>query len=352
MRVSWSGLEDGRYRRTVPGAARISRRACLAGASAAVAGAAVGAGAARAATPGAQVRLGVLQFGTVQWIADTIRRHALDAAHGFALDPAPLANTEAGRIALMAGGADVVVSDWLFAANQRTAGTKLCFVPLSSAVGGVMVRGPSPLNDLAGLKGRKLGVAGGPTDKSWIVVQAAARQRGLDLTTQVNYAAPPLLEAKLLQGELDAVLTYWNFAARLEAQGAREIVSVAGCERQLGLPGGAAMVGYVFHEDWARSSHGALDGFLAASHGAEQALAGSDAEWQAIRPLMNAPSDALFARLKARFLAGIVPTDAHEAQERDTARLLAILNETGGTRATGGLTTLPPGLFWRTGDGA
>lgn len=311
-------------------------------------------GAARAAAPEAQVRLGVLQFGTVQWIADTIRRHSLDAEHGFALTPAPLANTEAGRVALMAGGADVVVSDWLFAANQRAGGTKLCFVPLSSAVGGVMARGPSPLNDLAGLKGLKLGVAGGPTDKSWIVVQGAARQRGLDLAAaaRVNYAAPPLLEAKLMQGELDAVLTYWNFAARLEAQGAREIVSVAECERLLGLPGDTAMVGYVFHEDWARASHGALDGFLAASQAAEQALAGSGAEWQAIRPLMNAPSDALFERLKARFLAGFVPPGAHEAQERDTARLLAILNEMGGTRATSGLTVLPPGLFWRTGDGA
>ena len=65
-------------------------------------------GAARAATPTAQVRLGVLQFGTVQWIADVIRRRKLDAGHGFALNPAPLANTEAGRVALMAGGAEIV----------------------------------------------------------------------------------------------------------------------------------------------------------------------------------------------------------------------------------------------------
>ena len=311
------------------------------------------AGAARAA-PDGQVRLGLLQFGTVQWIADVIRRRGLGAAHGFTLDGSPLANTEAGRVALMAGGADVVVSDWLFAANQRAAGTALCFVPLSSANGGVMTRADSPLRDLAGLQGRNLGVAGGPADKSWIVVQAAARRQGLDLAdaARVNYGAPPLLEAKLLQGELDAVLTFWNFAARLEAQGAREVISVADCERQLGLSGNAAMVGYVFREDWARANRGALDGFLAASHEAEEALANSDAEWQAIRPLMNAPDDALFARLKARFLQGIVPPGTLDQQERDAARILAILYETGGKRATGGIETLPPGLFWRAGDGA
>ena len=300
------------------------------------------------------MRLGLLQFGTVQWIVDVIRRHALDTAHGFALSTSPLANTEAGRIALMAGGADVVVSDWLFAASQRAGGIKLRFAPLSSAVGGVMARAESPLRSLADLRGRKLGVTGGPADKSWILVQAAARRQGFDLAAaaRVNYGAPPLLEAKLLQGELDAVLTYWNFAARLEAQNAREVVSVADCERLLGLPGNTAMLGYVFHEDWAEANRAALDGFLAASSEAEQKLAHSDAEWQAIRPLMNAPGDALFARLKARFLAGIVPPGTWSEQERDAARILAILNETGGARAAGGIMTLPPGLFWRTGNEA
>ncbi len=308
---------------------------------------------AHAASPAA-VRLGLLQFGTVQWIADVIRRHALDAAHGFVLETSPLANTEAGRIALMAGGADVVVSDWLFAANQRSGGATLSFVPLSSANGGVMGRAASPVRSLADLRGRKLGVAGGPADKSWILVQAAARKEGLDLAAaaRVNYGAPPLLEAKLLQGELDAVLTYWNFAARLEAQGAREVVSVADCERVLGLSGNAALVGYVFHEGWAEANRAALDGFLAASYEAEQILARSDAEWQAIRPLMNAPSDALFARLKSRFLAGIVPPGTRGIQERDAARILAILNEVGGARAAGGLAALPPGLFWHIGNEA
>ncbi len=104
--------------------------------------------------------------------------------------------------------------------------------------------------------------------------------------------------------------------------------------------------------DWADANRAALDGFLAASHEAEQVLAQSDAEWQAIRPLMNAPSDALFTRLKARFLAGVVPPGTRGMQERDAARILAILNETGGARAAGGIAALPPGLFWRTGNEA
>ena len=332
-------------------APRFGRRSCLGGAAALATAFLTSPASAAAPAP---VRLGLLQFGTMQWIADVIQRHQLAAQHGTAVQPSTVANTEAGRIALMAGGADVGVADWLFAASQRAGGTKLSFVPLSSAAGGVMARADSPVQTLADLKGRKLGVAGGPTDKSWVLVQAAARKQGLDLAaaSRVNYAAPPLLEAKLLQGELDAVLTYWNFAARLEAQGAREVVSVADCEQALGLSGRAALVGYVFHEGWASANRPALDGFIAASRDAEAMLARSDEEWAAVRPLMDAPSDALFHRLRSRFLAGVVPPDERDEQEGDAARILAILKEVGGTRAADGLASLPPGLFWRAGNAA
>src|ERR1700710_1984354 len=74
------------------------------------------------ATPPPEVRLGILQFGTIQWVAEIIRRHALDSKHGFTLNTVTLANTDAGRISLMAGASDVVASDWPFVAVQRTAG--------------------------------------------------------------------------------------------------------------------------------------------------------------------------------------------------------------------------------------
>jgi NitT/TauT family transport system substrate-binding protein len=295
-----------------------------------------------------QVRLGILQFGTVQWVGDIIRRHALDTANGFALTTVTLANTDAGRVALMADAADVVVSDWMFVAGQRSAGTRLCFAPFSSATGGVMVAGASPIRSLADLAHRRLGVAGGPVDKSWLIVRAAARAgAGLDLTqaAELVYGAPPLLNAKLMQGELDAVLTYWNFAARLEAAGYRQVVSVEDCSVALGLPAGMCLVGFVFHEDWARRNPAAINGFLAAAAGADDRLAASDAEWQQIRPLMNAPDEALFQLMKRRFAAGVVHPSA-EAQQRAAAQLFEVLMRTGGERATDGLQALPEGIFW------
>jgi NitT/TauT family transport system substrate-binding protein len=323
-----------------------SRRRWMLGALAAVA---AGAAPRSRAHAMAAMRLGILQFGTVQWIGDVIRRHALDAQHGFALQTVMLANTDAGRVALMARAADVVVSDWIFVASQRAAGTNLCFAPFSSATGGIMVPGASRIGSLTNLSGHRLGVAGGPLDKSWLIVRAAARSKhGLDLAaaSDVIYSAPPLLEAKLRQGELDAVLTFWNFAARLQAAGCREIVSVADCTRTLGMLGPVPLVGYVFHTDWAETSNTVIDGFLAASAAAEKILATSTDEWRRIRPLMNAPDDALFQALQQRFLQGATHVSAEE-QQHSAGRLFNLLLATGGPRATGGLTILPDGIFWR-----
>ncbi|MEA2776761.1 MAG: NitT/TauT family transport system substrate-binding protein [Acetobacteraceae bacterium] len=294
------------------------------------------------------IRLGILQFGTVQWVGDIIQRHALDAANGFALKTTMLANTDAGRVALMADAADIVVSDWMFVAAQRAAGTRLCFAPFSSATGAIMVEKSSPIRSLADLPHRKLGVAGGPVDKSWLIVRAAAKTAsGSDLArdADVVYGAPPLLNAKLMQGELDAVLTYWNFAARLEAAGYRQVISVEDCADSLGLPASMPLVGFVFHEDWASQDRDAINGFLAAAASADDILVHSAAEWQQIRPLMNATDDALFDRLKQRFVEGITHPPA-EAQEQAAKQVFEVLLRTGGSRATDGLTQLPGGIFW------
>jgi NitT/TauT family transport system substrate-binding protein len=325
--------------------AAVTRRLCLRGTAALLAG-----GMAARAEELSPVRLGILQFGTVQWLSEVVRQHALDRQNGFALETKLLANTDAGRIALLANAADIVVSDWMFVAAQRAAGVKLCFAPFSSSTGGVMVPHSSAVQTLPDLANRKLGVAGGPMDKSWLVVRAAimvSMQMNLATSAQVVYGAPPLLNAKLMQGELDAVLTYWNFAARLEASGCRQIAAVDTCARRLGLPSGMPLIGFVFHEDWATRNKAAIDGFLTAAAAAQSQLAHQPETWQSIRPVMDAPDDALFEALRRRFIAGIASPSA-EAQQQAAEQLFTVLVRTGGTRATDGLAQLPPGIFWPT----
>jgi NitT/TauT family transport system substrate-binding protein len=302
---------------------------------------------------GAPLRLGILQFGSVQWLAETIRRHSLDAANGFDLVPVVLANTDAGRVALMAGAADIVVSDLFFVAAQRAAGTRLRFAPFSSASGGIMVPTASPIQTLPDLANRRLGIAGGPLDKSWLITRAAAQSAGaFDIANEalLSYGAPPLLNAMAQRGDLDAVLTYWNFAARLDGAGFRQAVSVADCARSLGLSEHLSLVGFVFREDWAKQNPQTIGGFLAAATAAQSRLATDPAEWQPIRPLMDAQDDALFDSLRRRYIAGI-PQASPTTRQTDAAKLFDIVRRTGGSRGVDGLDALPEGIFWPIQDG-
>src|SRR5438067_120049 len=106
-----------------------------------------------------------------------------------------LASPEAGKIALRGGSADIIVSDWLWVSRERGLGAKLVFSPYSSALGAVMAPATSALETLADLRGKKLAVAGGAIDKSWLLLQGAMQQDGIDLKRHANvvYGAPMLL---------------------------------------------------------------------------------------------------------------------------------------------------------------
>ncbi|MBC9178883.1 ABC transporter substrate-binding protein [Pseudoroseomonas ludipueritiae] len=294
------------------------------------------------------LRVGVLRFGTLAWELDTMARHGLAAAEGIGIEAVPLASNEAGRVALQAGTVDVIVGDWLWVARQRAQEQPLQFAPFSTSIGSVMVPAGSVPSGFAGLRGRRIGVSGGPLDKAWLLLVARARREGIDLPAETEpvYGAPPLLAEQLLRGRLDAALVFWNFAARLEAEGAREWLAIERVEEDLGAAGPVAMLGYIFDERWALANRPLVDGLLRASARAKAILREEDAEWQALRPQMQASSEAMFLRLRDRFRAGI-PRRPVAAEEADAARLYAVMAELGGTKLVGHATTLPPGSFYR-----
>src|SRR5713226_2699127 len=117
--------------------------------------------------------------GTLAWELDVIKAHGLDRKLDLQIETTELASTEAGKIALKGGSADLMLSDWLWVARERSLGDSLVFYPSSSTLGAVMVPGKSPIREIIDLRGRKLAVAGGPLDKSWLLLQALARRSGL-----------------------------------------------------------------------------------------------------------------------------------------------------------------------------
>ena len=294
------------------------------------------------------VRLGVLEFGTVNWELDVIRHHGLDRANGFVMEVKGYGGDQAARIALQGGEVDMVVADYFWASRQRSEGGDASWMPYSASVGAVMVAADSDIAGLADLRGRTIGVAGNPTDKGWLLVQALARQaHGLDLARDASpvFGAAPLMTEKMRQGELDAVLNYWHFAARLEGEGFTRLIDYNAAARQLGVGLDVPQLGYVFSEAWAAEHTDAVQGFAQASKAAKVILASSEAEWERIRPLTRAEDDAVFAALKERFRDGIV-TEWGEAERAAAADLYAILAELGGADLVGRATELVPGTFW------
>jgi NitT/TauT family transport system substrate-binding protein len=294
------------------------------------------------------IRVAVLKFGTVNWLMDVIKTNGLDAKHGFALDLVELAGRDATTVALQAGDVDLITADWFWALRARGEGEEMMFAPYSAALGAVIVRGDSDIQGVKDLVGKKIGIAGGPLDKSWLLLRGyGEKEAGVDLASAAEpvFGAPPLLNEQLKNGNLDAVLTYWHFAARLEGSGLKQIIGVPEMMDALEIEPNPPLVGFVWRTAQLGDRGDALAGFMKAVVEANRLLATSDAEWDRLRPLMQADSDAEFAALKARYREGMV--EGWSAAYTGSAdKLYEALETLGGETLVGPKTTFEPEVFW------
>jgi NitT/TauT family transport system substrate-binding protein len=298
--------------------------------------------------PANRVRIAVLQFGTANWELDVIKRHGLDLEQGFELDIVKMAGKQATMVALQAGAVEIAITDWIWVSRQRNEGKPFTFVPYSTALGAVVVPEGSKIKSLTDLQGKRLGIAGGPLDKSWLLLQALALQNHAlnlrDILTPV-YAAPPLLNQQLKQGRIDAVLNFWPYVARLEALGMHQLMGIQQITRDLGINSDVPFVGYVFDEHWAADNRKTIMGFVHATSKAKQIMRDSDQEWELLRPLMKVPDEATFRALRDGFRAGI-PSQWREKEHKDAKRLFEILFRLGDRQLVGKTTQLNAGTFW------
>ena len=294
------------------------------------------------------IRIGVLEFGTVNWELQVIQSRELAKKRGIDLQIVALASGDASTIALQGGAVDMIVSDWIWVSRQRAESRLYSFAPYSNAVGSVMVKSDSGIRTVADLKDKKLGIAGGPADKTWLLLRAyAQRKLGVDLTqfTQPSYAAPPLLNELALRGQVDATLNAWHYATRLEVAGMHTLIEVPEILKGLGIEKPIPLIGWVFREDFAAANTETVKNFLAASYEAKAILASSDAPWEQLRPKMRAENDAVFKALRAKFRAGI-PVCSDQGTMTAVAATFKVLADTGGEKLVGKSKALTSGTFW------
>ncbi|ERJ19647.1 sulfonate ABC transporter periplasmic sulfonate-binding protein [Salinisphaera shabanensis T35B1] len=294
------------------------------------------------------LRVGVLKFGTVSWEMETIQRNGLAEKHDVAIEVVPLASENALAVALQGGRVDLIVSDWLWAARQRAENRNYQFAPYSLAVGAVMVNPASGVETLADLANRKLGIAGGPVDKTWLLLRAYAQKtQGMDLERVVEptFAAPPMINRLLLDGDLPAAVNFWHYNARLSALGMRPLLSVEQMLAGLGIDTVPPLLGWVFAEDWADEHRTELQHFLAASQDAKRLLNESDEAWAPLEPMIKPESEAVFAAIRDGYRAGIIKR--YGAPEIAAAgQLFDLLATESDGQLTGGVTQLSADVFW------
>ncbi|MEY3807721.1 MAG: hypothetical protein RI893_697 [Pseudomonadota bacterium] len=288
------------------------------------------------------IRIGVQASGTVDW-----ELAALQDNPDFQLDIQHVANAEAGKIALQAGAVDLIVSDWIWVSRLRATGSDFSFYPYSNTSGALMVAKDSPIQSVKDLKGKRLGIAGGELDKNWLLLQALAGQQQLDLNASVEkvYGAPPLINEQLKQNRVDAALTYWHFAARLEAQGYRQLIDGKGILKGLGIQEEVPSLGYVFRQSWANDHKQAINSFFSASKQAKNQLCTTDAAWEKIIPLTQTDDVPTLAKLRQRYCEGGIEHWG-EPEQQGAGRIYTMLRQLTNNQLTGQSENLQPGTFW------
>ncbi len=293
-----------------------------------------------------KLRAAMLASGTVNWEITTIKANGFDNTNGFEMAVQDYADNGATRVAFEGGEADTMVADWIWVAYQRAAGKDYVFIPYSRAVGGLVVKDDSPVKALADLKGQKIGIAGGPLDKSWLILRAyATKKHGMDLAkdTEQVFAAPPLIFKSALSGETAAAINFWHFLAKMKAKGMRDLVTVADAATELGLDPDTPLLGYVLKGEFVEAHPEVAQGLYKASVAAKELLRTDDKAWEGLRGMMNAADDAEFIALRDGYRAGI--PSGKPIDEAAADRFLRLMAELGGEELVGKATTLPEGVF-------
>ena len=294
------------------------------------------------------IKIAVLKYGSVNWEYNVIKHHKLDKKNNIKIKKVEITNKDASAVAFLSKSVDIFVTDWIWVSKQRNKGNLVSFYPYSNSAGGLMIKKGEKINSFLDLKNKKIGVAGGSLDKSWLFLRAyAIKKYKKDPLTFFNtsFAAPPLINGLLRNNQLDAGYNYWNYTARLEALGYEKFLTLKDILPYIGIEGELPLIGYVFREGFVKENELTLKGFIKASNEARKILKTSDNEWLRISEMTGAKNQVMLEKIRDGFRKGI-PSDNHQLMIKNIQHAYEILSQIGGEELVGSSSSLAAGTYW------
>ena len=294
------------------------------------------------------IKIAVLKYGSVNWEYNVIKHNKLDKKNNIKIKKVEVTNKDASAVAFLSKSVDIFVTDWIWVSKQRNKGNLVSFYPYSNSAGGLMIKKGEKIDSFLDLKNKKIGVAGGSLDKSWLFLRAyAIKKYEKDPLTFFNtsFAAPPLINGLLRNNQLDAGYNYWNYTARLEALGYEEFLTLKDILPYIGIEGELPLIGYVFREGFVQENEITLKGFIKASNEARKILKTSDNEWLRISEMTGAKNQLMLEKIRDGFRKGI-PSDNHQLMRKNIQHAYKILSQIGGEELVGSSNSLAAGTYW------
>ena len=241
-----------------------------------------------------KVKVVALQ-GTQLFPVRIMQTKGIAAKHGIDMDLMVVASPQGSYTAMQTGDMQIGFTGWIVIASLREKGFKLTNVySMISYTNEVMVKVDSPLKSIADLKGRRVGLFGGPNSAtSWLYRMIVEKFYGFDpmKESKIHFGAPPLLMGMIDRGDLDAVLVLDPFISQmLEGGNYRSIGNLGDIWREK-MNQSPMLVAVTVNETWAKANPDVVKRFVAAFREALIFLKDNPEAWKELAKGMGLKTD-------------------------------------------------------------
>lgn len=223
---------------------------------------------AAAQTPApARVKVAVIE-GTQLFPMWAMQTKGIAEKHQLQIEQTRAVNVQGLYTIVQTGEFQVAFGGWPTNALLREKGHKITNIySVSRYTNEMMVPVDSPLKTLADLKGKRIGLFGGPTASvTWFFRLIAVKFFGFDPVKEakIHFGAPPLLMGMLERGELDAILTLDPQIVQMLETGRFRSIGNVGDIWRAKTGQDPLLVAVTVNETWAKQNPAVVKRFVAA----------------------------------------------------------------------------------------